>query len=159
MRRKLDDETSVTLTLLPVIVSPPIGGRKPAAPDLPAGARRPTLLRSIGPRRRAPRVIDDPEKPEAEKPRSTPEILPPLGAGQRAGRHDDNWTYAGQGAEHIRVYRLGPFTAMALGFGVLAIAALLLFVFAGALLIALPVAAVMLLGSFLAFKFRNRFGR
>lgn len=103
-------------------------------------------------------MIDDPEKKsEAERPRSEPEILPPLGVGQ--GAREDRWTYAAQGGEQIRVYRLGPFAAIVLGFGVLALAALLLFVFAGALLIALPVAAVIALGSILAFRFRNRFGR
>lgn len=93
-------------------------------------------------------MSDNSDKPEVERPRFEPEILPPLGKEREA-----------QYREEIRIFRLGPFATMAVGFGVLALGVLMLFLFAGALLIALPVVALMALGSILAFKFRNRFRR
>lgn len=91
----------------------------------------------------------------AETPRSEPEILPPL-RGERAAR-DPRESAAFGRFSGIRIVRISGSRAILYGLLALVMAAGLMVVFAGALLIAVPVIAVLMLASFAAAWWRRTF--
>jgi hypothetical protein len=95
---------------------------------------------------------------EPEKPRAEPEILPPV-RDTRYGGRDDSSAWAGSGAYRIHVARISPMRiALFAILGALVVAAAL-FLFAGFLLIAIPVVAALVGFSFVTAWFRRKFRR
>jgi hypothetical protein len=91
-------------------------------------------------------MANNPDQPEL--PRVEPEIIPPDRAGRGSGWRRAAWPPYGQGetagVHRVYVTRIGPFgfAMMTLAFAILAAAILL--VFAGAILLWLPVVALLI---------------
>ncbi len=103
-----------------------------------------------------------PETPRAklETPRAEPEILPPERGGFAPyGEGGPRMHWQSQGFQRIHIARIGPLRLMLWAFFAVLFVALILFLFAGALLIAVPVIAVLIGGSLVAARFRGLFRR
>jgi Flp pilus assembly protein TadB len=97
--------------------------------------------------------------PENEVPRSEPEIIPPRRAGSRAQRDRTIWAASDrQGLHRIYVAKLGPSGLVVLSLGLVFLVVCALFLIAGAILIWIPLAAILLVGSIVA-AFLRRFLR
>jgi hypothetical protein len=94
------------------------------------------------------------QKPQAEAPRSEPEILPPGAADPR----DEDWTRArfeAAGFRRIEIRQASGWRLFVWALAGLALLLLLLLMFASALLIALPVAAALFAVSYVAVRLRR----
>jgi hypothetical protein len=104
-------------------------------------------------------MTEDPIKPAGETPRYEPEIIPPGADFPFRGRADSWSGTGGRGAYRLHVARLGPigFGLIVLGIGLLA--AFLLAVVAGALVVWMAVGALLAAGSVFAARLRQSFRR
>ncbi len=94
-----------------------------------------------------------------ETPRVEPEILPP-GSGGPFGSGGVRWTSWESGGERaIFIRRVGPFQLFVWSLLAILVVAGFFFLFAGALLIAIPVAAALVGGSIVAAWLRRTFRR
>jgi hypothetical protein len=108
---------------------------------------------------------------QAERPRSEPEIIPPgydrtpwpRDPDSSANRRDESDAFIVTdvfGRTHrVRARRISPLAAIAIGFGIAFVIALLLLVAIGAVLIWLPIAAALVLGLLAFAKLRGSWRR
>ena len=107
----------------------------------------------------------DPRTPPPETPRFEPEILPPEGRVPTGGFPQSgafNWSGAAFGAQsgqRIYIGKVSPLRLFAYAFGALLVVAGVLFLFASALLVAIPIVALAVGGSFLYARLRGLFSR
>jgi hypothetical protein len=90
-------------------------------------------------------MANDQDRPE--KPRAEPEIIPPDRSGRRAEWQQAAWPYGpsgGAGMNRIYVTRVGPFGVAMLTLVLALLTAAILLVFAGAIVIWLPVIALLI---------------
>jgi hypothetical protein len=100
----------------------------------------------------------DPREPASEKPRSEPEIIAPRRAGSRQQSDRETWMASDRrGVHRIYVAKLGPPGLVLLSLGVVLFAVCVLFLLAGALLIWIPIAAMLVVGSVIAALLRKFF--
>ena len=103
----------------------------------------------------------DPLNPAPETPRFEPEILPPEGrVSPQSGAF--NWNgaaFGGAAGQRIYIRKVSPLRLFAYAFGALLIVAGVLFLFASALLVAIPVVALAVGGSFVYARLRGLFSR
>ena len=103
-----------------------------------------------------------PRKTVPETPRSEPEIFPPdQDVSARRVRMDGaEWAeWRGEGVHRVFVRNIGPVRLFLWSLAALTIVAALLFLFASALLIAIPVIAALVVGSVVAARLRRIFRR
>jgi hypothetical protein len=102
-------------------------------------------------------MTDDRNRPE--RPRAEPEIIPPERGGYRSDWRQAPWRGTifseTQGARRVHVFRLGPFGMALLILAAAAIVALLLIAVLGAILIWIPVVAVVVIIAALFRPFRR----
>jgi hypothetical protein len=87
------------------------------------------------------------DRDQPELPRVEPEIIPPERAGRGADGRRAAWPYGQNGAAGVhRVYvtRIGPFGFAMLTLAFVILAAAILLIFAGAILLWLPVVALLI---------------
>ena len=84
------------------------------------------------------------DSPPPERPRAEPEIIPPRRDRGRSARRAGAFTDAA-GAQRIYVTRLGPLGGVLLLLAVLVLAAVMLVVFLGALVVWIPIIALVVL--------------
>lgn len=95
------------------------------------------------------------DKDIPERPRAEPEIIPPERGQRRSAWRRSNYVDIG-GTHRIYVTRLGPFGGVVLMLVIAVLAALILFAFIGALLIWIPVVALVVLIAALTGLWRSR---
>ena len=101
---------------------------------------------------------NDPEFSTGDKPVSEPEIIPPPRKGTQSRFDRDMWmSPERQGAHRIYVTRLGPFGVFSLIFGVFLFAAFVLILLAGAVLLWIPIAAVLVAAAIIGPLLRKSF--
>ena len=91
-----------------------------------------------------------PSKPPAQEPRFEPEIIPP-GHVERSARRDDSYIHVhrihrGHAVHRVYVGRVGPFTLLLLALAIAAVLAVLFFALLGAVLIWIPIVAMLVVG-------------
>jgi hypothetical protein len=98
----------------------------------------------------------DPRESAGEQPRSEPEIIAPPRAGSRSRSSRNMWAASdSHGIHRIYVAKLGPSGLILLSLGVVFFAVCVLFLLAGALLIWIPIAAMLVVGSIVAALLRR----
>ena len=99
--------------------------------------------------------IQSPLQPE--EPRAEPEIIPP---GRARERGSAEWVFRDQhGTHRVFVTRLGPFSLIAMLLLVGLVAAVVLALLLGAVLIWIPVAVLLIVVAIVSSRWRQRFGR
>jgi Flp pilus assembly protein TadB len=93
----------------------------------------------------------DPRESAGEQPRSEPEIIAPPRSGSRSRSDREMWVASDRhGMHRIYVAKLGPSGLIMLSLGVVLFVVCVLFLLAGALLIWIPIAAILVVGSIVA---------
>lgn len=101
----------------------------------------------------------DTQEPASEQPRSEPEVIAPRRAGSRPQSDREIWLASKRrGVHRIYVAKLGPSGLILLSLGAVFLAVCVLFLLAGAILIWMPIAAMLVVGSVIA-AFLRRFFR
>ncbi len=98
-------------------------------------------------------MVEDRNSPE--KPRLEPEIIPPERSPRRSAWRAQQYGDSG-GTHRIYVTRLGPFGGVLLMLAIAILAAVILFAFLGALLIWIPVVALIVVVAALSGLLRRR---
>lgn len=102
----------------------------------------------------------EPENSGNEVPRSEPEIIPPSRAGPRSPFGEAMWSASGRGRVHrVSIAKLGPFSLILAALGVILFLALVVFLFAGLLLIWIPFGVILMVVSLVSVVFRKSFHR
>jgi hypothetical protein len=98
-----------------------------------------------------------PPTPSGEKPRSEPEIIPPL---RGEARGESMWhSVDGRGTHRIYVARLGPFSIAMLLLAIALLAAILVILLIGTILIWIPVVAFLIATAIVSAWWRGAFRR
>jgi hypothetical protein len=104
-------------------------------------------------------LVNEDRTPRAETPRSEPEIIPP-GHTRERGRGGRVWISIDRGdGRHTYVKQPGPFTIALVVVGVILLAALIVMLVLGALLIWVPVAALIAVGAIIVAFLKGYFRR
>jgi hypothetical protein len=89
-----------------------------------------------------------------EQPRTEPEIIPPDRSGRRSTWYPDGYAQAG-GTHRLYVARVGPFGFALLMLAVAALAAVILLVILGAVLLWIPIVAVAVIAAAIFGRFHR----